>query len=111
MKLVTEAFTKRVEDLQKNYELLSPRLVEHDRRISKIESYIDEIPYRLRRGEFYEALFAITRVATMLGEIRIEYRTDAEVEKQSPLLDRIRVLEEENEAMKSMLQARGPQGV
>lgn len=67
----------RTEDLNKLWETLKPNVPFEDSRIRKIESYLTEIPIRVQRREGYEALFALTRVATMLGEIRIEYR-DAE---------------------------------
>jgi hypothetical protein len=67
----------RTDDLKKLWEVLKPNVALEDTRFRKIESYLEEVPIRVQRREGYEALFAITRVATMLGEIRIEYR-DAE---------------------------------
>jgi hypothetical protein len=64
----------RTEDLNKLWETLKPNVPFEDSRNRKIESYLAEIPIRVQRREGYEALFALTRVATMLGEIRIEYR-------------------------------------
>lgn len=64
----------RTEDLKKLWETLKPNVTIEDNRYMKISNYLAEIPIRMQRREGYEALFALTRVATMLGEIRIEYR-------------------------------------
>jgi hypothetical protein len=76
-----EGLKTRTDDLVKLWELLKVRVPFTDARRTKIENYIAEVPVRVRRREGYEALFALTRVATMLGEVRIEYRgTERRVE-------------------------------
>lgn len=72
-----EGLKTRTEDLKNLWETLKPNVTIEDNRYVKISNYLIEIPIRMQRREGYEALFALTRVATMLGEIRIEYR-DAE---------------------------------
>lgn len=110
MKLFTDAIEKRTEDLKNNYALLEKRVIPGDDRSSKIERYFREIPVRVKRGEIYEAIFDLTRIATMLGEIRIEYRTEDEGEKQSPLYRRVRELEAESATMREMFENRNLEG-
>jgi hypothetical protein len=64
----------RTEDLKKLWETLKSGVTIEDNRFVKINNYLAEIPIRMQRREGYEALFALTRAATLLGEIRIEYR-------------------------------------
>jgi hypothetical protein len=64
----------RTADLKKLWETLKPRVPFIDQRRTKIDNYFTEIPARVNRREGYEAIFALTRIATMLGEVRIEFR-------------------------------------
>jgi hypothetical protein len=75
-----EGLEVRTEDLKKLWETLKPRVPFVDARRTKIENYLREIPARVHRREGYEAIFTLTRIATMLGEIRIEFR-DAKAEE------------------------------
>ena len=51
-----------------------------------VDDYLTTIPVHLQSGRGYEAVFFLTRVATMLGEIRIECKpvnADKKCEEQS----------------------------
>lgn len=76
-----EGLLTRTEDLKKLWDdTMSVRVPFTDVRRTKIENYLAEIPMRVRRREGYEALFALTRIATMLGEIRIEFKDAPNIE-------------------------------
>ena len=69
-----EGLETRTEELRLLWNAYRPRVLFTDPRRTKIENYFDEIPARIRMRQGYEALFGLTRIATMLGEIRIEYK-------------------------------------
>lgn len=73
----------RTEELKLLWTAYRPRVLFTDPRRTKIENYLDEIPARIRMRQGYEALFVLTRIATMLGEIRIEYKDLPVVEENN----------------------------
>lgn len=76
-----EGFATRYDDLKKLWELYKPHMDLSDQRCVKIHNYLTEIPLRLQRQERYEALFDLTRIATLLGELRVQHQ------RKAPIID------------------------